>query len=285
VSSVLPDRIKKLPRLTLSRGSHHSFKEGYCATELVSWLADEEFSDHPACLSPVLGAFLRSWNDSLDEEGRQKLKPFLPRVIGTRDDDYDEQRAWLATDWLVRVCAPAWLELAGIKGSPAALRALAPLTNAASARAAQPTIDQAREKGKAAWAAVAGEARTAGAGEARDAAWTAAREAAGEAARDAARDAGEAAWVATREAGEAAWVAGEAAWVARDAGEAARVAWVAAGAATRVAWVAARIAAWDAVGVGEAAGGGLEPTKIELQASALELLENMVSLGEQERAA
>ncbi len=92
------------------------------AMEFVSWLADEPFSDHPACVSPVLGTFLRSWNDALDDGGRQKLKPFLPRAISTASDGRDEERAWLCTDWLVRVCAPAWLELAGVQESPAALR-------------------------------------------------------------------------------------------------------------------------------------------------------------------
>lgn len=75
----LPDRLAKLPELQLDSGGHSNFEDGFCATELISWLADEPFSDHPKCLSPVLGAFLRRWNDGTDEEGRQKLKPYLPR--------------------------------------------------------------------------------------------------------------------------------------------------------------------------------------------------------------
>jgi len=144
VTPLVQDRLALLDKLVLDHGGHNDFEEGHCATELVSWLADEPFSDHPACLSPVLGAFLRNWNDSLGEDGRQKLKPFLPRTIGTAEDGHDEERAWLVTDWLVRVCAPAWLELAGVKESPEALRALPPSTDGGAARSAQATIDKAR---------------------------------------------------------------------------------------------------------------------------------------------
>ena len=161
------DRLARLDEIKLESGSHQNFEKGVCAMELVSYLADEPFSDHPKCVSPVVGQFLRSWNDALDDEGRQKLKPYLARAISTSSDGRDEERAWLLTDWLVRVCAPAWLELAGVKDSPAALRALPPLTSAEAARSAQPTIGKARQD--------------------RAAARDAARDAAGDAARDAAR--------------------------------------------------------------------------------------------------
>ena len=167
------DRLAQLDKLVLDGGAHDSVDKGFCAMELVSWLADEPFSDHPKCVSPVLGQFLRQWNDALDDAGRQKLKPYLSRTIGTAYDGRDEERAWLCTDWLVRVCAPAWLELAGVKESAAALRALPPILSTAAAKEAQPTIDAGRAAGAAAWAA----------------AWDAAGDAAGDAAWDAAWDA------------------------------------------------------------------------------------------------
>jgi hypothetical protein len=221
MATIVKDRLARLDEIELAHGAHDNFSKGVCAVELVSWLADEPFSDRPECVSPVLGQFLRSWNDALDDEGRQKLKPYLARAISTSSDGRDEERAWLCTDWLVRVCAPAWLDLAGVKEAPAALRALPPIVSSEVAARAQPTIDQARKAGDAAWAA----------------AWAAA----GDAARAAARAA---AWAA-------AWAAARAA-----AGAAARAA------ARAAAWAAA----WDA----------LEPTKLELQQSALELLGKMV---------
>jgi hypothetical protein len=59
-------------------------------------------------------AFMRSWNDSVDDAFRQKLKPYAAKCIGTKTTEADEtRRAWMATDWLVRVHTPAFLELAG----------------------------------------------------------------------------------------------------------------------------------------------------------------------------
>ena len=58
-------------------------EQGVCLLEAVSYIAGEEFSDHPQCVSPVLGAYGRRLNDWLADEDRQKLKPFIPQMIGT----------------------------------------------------------------------------------------------------------------------------------------------------------------------------------------------------------
>ena len=55
-----------------------------CVMELSAFLAGEPHSDAPVCVSPVIRAFLVSWNDSLDDDGRQMLKPYAARVLGTR---------------------------------------------------------------------------------------------------------------------------------------------------------------------------------------------------------
>ena len=117
------------------KGAHRSRAEGLSVTEAIAYVAGEEHSDRPACLSPVLGAFLSTWSDALDDETRQRLLPYVPRAIGTADDGRDERRGWLALDWLVRVHAPAWLELysaADLVGHARALRALPELRDEAS---------------------------------------------------------------------------------------------------------------------------------------------------------
>src|SRR5690349_1288610 len=114
--------------------------------EAVSYVAGEPWSDRPECASPVITSFLVSWNDSLSDDDRQMLKPYIPRLVGTRTSKQDEEtRAWMLTDWLARECAPAWLRLAGLTGQAEALEALAPLTSAASARKAQPTLKSAQK--------------------------------------------------------------------------------------------------------------------------------------------
>lgn len=173
-----------LDNIVLRRGAHPSPGDGTCVTEAVAFVAGEPHSDHPACLSPVLGAFLRSRNDGLpsDEERDRRLKRFVPRVIGTAGDGHDEERAWMATDWLVRVHTPAFLDAAGLTAHASSLRGL-PESTADAAATWRPPLEAARQDAAA--------ARTAAGTAAGDAVWAAARDAA----RDAAWDA---AWTAVR---------------------------------------------------------------------------------------
>jgi len=255
-----------LRSLKLEKGAHTDPKKGMCLLEAVAYMQGQPFSDAPKCVSPVIGAFGRSWNDSLDDDGRQRLKRFIPIMVGTATSKADDgTRSWLATDWLVRTFTPLWLDKAGLTEHASKLRALDELTSTALARKVQPIIEDAKE---AAYAA-------------RDAAWTAARAAAGDAA-------GDAAWAA---AGDAAGTA---------AGDAARAAaWTAARAAAgAAAWTAARAAAGDAAEDAASKKNGysaqydaaykaarplldaaLAETVKEVQASAEDLLERMCAVG------
>jgi hypothetical protein len=51
--------------------------------ELASMLAEEPFTDRPATISPVIGAFLRTYNDGLDDGRRQDLYPLAALIVGT----------------------------------------------------------------------------------------------------------------------------------------------------------------------------------------------------------
>jgi hypothetical protein len=68
----------------LSRGKHQSPDAGACVMELASMLAGEPFSDRPQTACPVIGAFLRSYNDAVDDDRRQSLYRCAAAVIGTR---------------------------------------------------------------------------------------------------------------------------------------------------------------------------------------------------------
>jgi hypothetical protein len=70
--------------IKLSRGKHASAEEGACVMELASMLASEPFSDHPASVCPVIGAFLRAYNDSICDERRQDLYVYAAKVVGSR---------------------------------------------------------------------------------------------------------------------------------------------------------------------------------------------------------
>ena len=46
-------------------------------------LADEPFSDRPETASPVIAAFLRTYNDHLDDDLRQDLYPLAALIVGS----------------------------------------------------------------------------------------------------------------------------------------------------------------------------------------------------------
>jgi hypothetical protein len=128
----------------LAVGPHRRPGGGRCAMEWVAHLAGEPHTDAPATVSPVLAAFTRSFNDALEDGPRQRLRPYLVRTIGTAADGRDDWRAWLCADWLVRTCAPAMLDRAGLREHASALRRLAPLEDEPTARHAHRRLHAAR---------------------------------------------------------------------------------------------------------------------------------------------
>jgi hypothetical protein len=134
----------------LAHGPHATPEDGRCAMEWVSYLAGEPHSDQPACVSPALRSFCVALNDGLERNTRQRLRPFLARTIGTTHDGFDEERAWMAIDWLIRVYAPAWLELAGVTGAARGLTLLAPVRGIEDLAAARETLETATRDARAA---------------------------------------------------------------------------------------------------------------------------------------
>ena len=178
-----------LSTLTLASGGHRPDDGEMCVMEAVAYIAGEPWSDHPQCASPILTGFCINLNDRWDNTVRQRLVPFIPRIVGTRDDGKDELRGYLALDWLIRTYTPAWLDLAGLTVEAQALRDLRRIVDLAAAQSAGPLVREASSKAAAAGAA-AGAAAWDAAG---DAAWAAAWDAAGAAAWDAAGAAAQAA--------------------------------------------------------------------------------------------
>lgn len=149
------------------------------------------FRDDNPSISRVIRSYVIGLYDRWDEEQRQKLRPYADRILCTATGAKDEDtRAWMATDWLVRVYTPAFLRLAGLEGHASILEGLVRITDETLARAAQPLIDSACKAAEATRAASWGAARAAvwdaAGGAARDAAVYVTMHAAGYAARYAA---------------------------------------------------------------------------------------------------
>ena len=71
----------------LSRGKHRNPRKGACFMELVSFVAGEPWSDHPACTHPLLSSLARLINDHTSDGARPRLAPLIPNVIGLTTDD------------------------------------------------------------------------------------------------------------------------------------------------------------------------------------------------------
>ncbi len=240
MSPVIDEHWRKVQGISLKKGAH-SPNSTYCVMEAVAFVAGEPWSDHPQCACPVISNFLRNWNDSLpsDSERDRLLKPLIPRLVGTRNAALERRRATMAADWLVRFHLPAWLRLAGLTAQSEALASLPEITDFANCPSLRGPLDAAQRDANAAW----------------NVAWNVAGKAAGNAARDAV-------WAAVWDAARAA-VRAAAGAAAEDAARAAVE-------------DAARDAAWDAARAAVRA--KLAPTVLELQNSALHLLNRMIEV-------
>jgi hypothetical protein len=187
-----------LSTLTLKSGAHPTCDDGSCAMEAVVLYrrrvlgVDAPWCDHDETVCPVIGAFVRSWNDGIADDATRTrlLAPFTPRLVGSRSTPAVEKaRSLLALDWLVREFLPTWLEQVDTlrrEFLPTWLEQVDTLRSLAVALRARPAVSEAN-------AAEAGGLVRAARAAAGDAAWDAARAAAWDAAWAAA-------WAAARAA-------------------------------------------------------------------------------------
>lgn len=139
-----------LDNLVLKSGGHTDGSDEFCVMEAVAYVAGEPWSDHPKCASQTIGAFARSFNDNLDDEGRQRLAPFVLKMVGTNTGPEDEdKRRWLVADWMTHVHLPTWLDAARMTEQAEQVRALPKIESYETLRASRAVIDPIRE---AAWA-------------------------------------------------------------------------------------------------------------------------------------
>ncbi|MBX5469525.1 MAG: hypothetical protein IRZ21_06465 [Thermoleophilaceae bacterium] len=121
----------------LSRGKHASPDEGVCVMELASMLANEPFSDRPRSVCPVIGGFLRTYNDWVDHRRRQDLYRYAAAVVGTKSSkQVERQRIELCLEYSrrfthaprlrLRVLSAIGAERAGVYAARAVRRSLDP---------------------------------------------------------------------------------------------------------------------------------------------------------------
>lgn len=163
-----------LRSLKLLVGAHEKREEGLCAMEAVAWLAGEPHSDAPVCACPVVTKYVIGLNDKFNDNERKLLKPYLKRIIGTRDGNAVKRAEILALNVVTRV-APYAIEIKFPKDAEK-MRAATNLENAKAAAAA--ATDSAAYAATAADAAYAAYTADLAAATAADAAYAAADSAA-----------------------------------------------------------------------------------------------------------
>lgn len=86
------ERLYERVRLVNGKGRRRDGR--LCIMTFVALLAGERHTDAPATASLVVRQFAIALNDGMLDDERQRLKPFAPRIVGTRDA-LDEERAEL----------------------------------------------------------------------------------------------------------------------------------------------------------------------------------------------
>ncbi len=140
IATVLPDRLARflLPEFHLREGIGKGVNShvDVCLMQAVGWLAgNTDITDSPPCSSRVIGRFAIRLNDSwLFETHRDLLKPYAPRIVGTRSTtEIEVRRGRIAADYAVRVFAPIRLRSIGRKEWAKELESLGPITDKDSA--------------------------------------------------------------------------------------------------------------------------------------------------------
>jgi hypothetical protein len=73
------ERVVLMP--ILARGVHVHPRVGGCFAEVAATLASHRWTDHPACIPPVLAQLARGVNDRTSAEARTGLAPLIPWAI------------------------------------------------------------------------------------------------------------------------------------------------------------------------------------------------------------
>jgi hypothetical protein len=95
--------------IKLGKGKHGSPEDGACVMELASMLAGEPFSDRPWSVCPVIGSFLRAYNDAVDDRRRQDLYAYASSVVGSRASvDVEQVRAERLAAWALELGQRRW---------------------------------------------------------------------------------------------------------------------------------------------------------------------------------
>jgi hypothetical protein len=97
----------QIENIELKPGSHESPQDGMCVMEAVSYFQGLPFTDAPQCVDPVIRGLMIRLNDRWSHEDRQRLKPYILKVVGTNEGvALSRKRAFACADFAIRTILP-----------------------------------------------------------------------------------------------------------------------------------------------------------------------------------
>jgi hypothetical protein len=90
--------IETLWKYDLRRGNTDHPGNGACLYDAAKWISYAELGDDPPCACPVIRAYAITLNDMFSDDQRQRLKPFILRVI----DNFDPASEPARVEYLIR---------------------------------------------------------------------------------------------------------------------------------------------------------------------------------------
>lgn len=101
--------VRDIWRFDIIVGNSLHPRDGACVLDAVSWLMYGALGDHPDCVCPVIAEYVRLINDCLPHPDRQRLRAYIPRLIGTVDRHAESQRQDFLNLEIYRVYLPSVL--------------------------------------------------------------------------------------------------------------------------------------------------------------------------------
>jgi hypothetical protein len=117
----------------LVRGAGNRTLGEFCIMSLIALLSGEEHTDQPSGVSDVIRRFAITINDRMPDHLRQRLKPFAPRLMGTKDGRDDQRIALVLAavhqEILPRAAADQLCGQPSLNRQPGKSRLLAAISN------------------------------------------------------------------------------------------------------------------------------------------------------------
>jgi hypothetical protein len=108
----------------LRAGHSDDPSHGACAADAVNWLVHGKHGDAPECACRVILPYLIRGNDTMPDDTRERLKPYLHRIAGSRSPEHESARLRILVLAASRIFAANAVERVGLSDVAESLRSI-----------------------------------------------------------------------------------------------------------------------------------------------------------------